>query len=710
MRQLKILVYGDMDLNIMDGSAVWLTSMASMLAVNKSLKTDILLKAKEQNTRLTSSISNFENVTLFDPFTTFPSMPVENGNRINVTEALARMQALNKQQEYHLIIIRGFALVKEMMKHPNLMQKTIPYITDFDHNPKTISDTERTALRQVYDGFPNMFLQTEATREIFSKLMNVDGEKVAILSPMIPAQPITPDYRNRNNQLIYSGKFAPEWYTEEIIHAAQKLTDTDIQFCIVGDKFQADLRARSREIKQAFKDTANINWVGAVSRAESQAYIEASDIGISWRSELIDNDDSVELSTKLLEYARLGKPVLLRRTKMHEQLLGIDYELFVNTEEEFLAKTQQVLQDSAMYKRAAKAVYRASHDFTLEASYNRLKKLLWSYNKEPLHLLVASHDLKFMTDIIHYLESQPNIRIKIDHWSNHTEHDIANSQALLEWADMIFCEWGLGNAVWYSQHKKQGQKLLVRVHAQEKRTQHPFNYQLDAIDHIIAVCPFIMEEMHRICKIPRHKMILIANTIDTQKLDRPKQANIDFNIGICGVIPKIKGLDKALDIFEQLWQQDKRYKLFIKGLLPKDVAWLMGRPAERAYYEAVFARVKEAEWQTNVVFDKHGNDVHEWLQKIGYLLSTSESESFHTVLMEGMAAGSTPCLLSWPGVETVYPADTIFKTPSAIADFIVTNELKEASQQSYKDYAYKYFNKDKICHEIENLLWETFLK
>ncbi|MBC1436033.1 glycosyltransferase family 4 protein [Listeria rocourtiae] len=709
MRQLKILVYGDMDLNIMDGSAVWLTSMASMLAINPSVKTDILLKAKEQNTRLTGGISNFDNVQLLDPFETFPEMSFENGNRIQVAEALERMEKLNKQNNYHLIIIRGFALVKEMMKHPTLMKKTMPYITDFNHDPATISETERSDLRQVYDCFPNMFLQTEATRAIFSELMDVSGEKVAILSPMIPAQPNTPDYRNRNNQLIYSGKFAAEWYTEEIIRAARKLADTDITFCIVGDKFQGELRARNGKIKQAFQQTENIDWVGAVSRAESQEYIAASDVGISWRSELIDNDASVELSTKLLEYARLGKPVLLRRTKMHEQLLGVDYELFVDTEAEFLEKTQLVLNDSAVYKRAAKAMYQASQNFTLEASYDRLKNILWSYNKEPMNLLFASHDLKFMTDIIDYLENQPNINVKIDHWMNHTEHDLANSKELLEWADMIYCEWGLGNAVWYSQNKKPDQKLIVRVHAQEKRTAHPFNYNLDAIDHIIAVCPFIMEEMNRICRIPRHKMVLIANTIDTEKLDRPKKSNIDFNLGICGVIPKIKGLDKALDIFEQLWQQDKRYKLFIKGQLPKDVAWLMGRTAEREYYDAVFERINNATWADNVVFDKHGNDVHEWLQKIGYLLSTSESESFHTVLMEGMAAGSTPCLLNWPGVETVYPADAIFKTPTAIADFIANNELNEADQQSYKDYAYKYFNKAKICHEIEDLLTATFV-
>ncbi|WP_239257192.1 glycosyltransferase [Listeria ilorinensis] len=708
MRQLKILLYGDMDLNIMDGSAVWLTSMVSMLAINPNVQTDLLLKARVQNTRLTGGIADFKNVHLIEPFQSFPDMSAANENRIDVAEALKRMEFMDKQHHYHLIIIRGFNLVKEMLKYPELIHKTIPYITDFNSDPNALSKKDRLALRQIYESFPNMFLQTEATKTAFCELLGVDGNKIVILSPMIPAQPVTPDYRNRHNQLIYSGKFAKEWYTEEILQAAAHLAEKDVTFCIVGDKFQGELRSRSTEIKQAFQKMENIIWAGAVSRAESQEYIAKSDVGISWRSETIDNDASVELSTKLLEYARLGKPVLLRRTKMHEQLLGDDYELFVDTEEEFIAKTQLVLQDSAVYKRAAKRMYQASQHFTLEASYARLKEVLWRYQTEPIKLLIAGHDLKFMTDIIRYLEKQSWVDVKIDQWESHVTHDEAASQKLLEWADLIFCEWGLGNAVWYSKHKKPGQKLLVRVHAQEKRTEHPSHYKLEAIDHIIAVCPFIFEEMHRLCGIPRHKMILIANTIDTEKFDLPKQPDIDFNLGICGVIPKIKGLDKALDIFEELWVSDKRYKLFIKGKLPKDVPWLMGRTEERAYYEAVFERIKQAPWKHSVKFDKHGNDVHEWLQKIGYLLSTSESESFHTALMEGMAAGSTPCLLNWPGVETVYPADSIFVSPADLAAFIRANQLCEQDQQRYKDYAYQYFNKAKICQEVASLIRTAF--
>ncbi|WP_036063931.1 hypothetical protein [Listeria fleischmannii] len=56
MSKLRILLYGDIDLNFMDGSAVWLTSMAPMLALSPNVQVDLLLKAKEQSTNLTEAL------------------------------------------------------------------------------------------------------------------------------------------------------------------------------------------------------------------------------------------------------------------------------------------------------------------------------------------------------------------------------------------------------------------------------------------------------------------------------------------------------------------------------------------------------------------------------------------------------------------------------------------------------------------------------
>ena len=74
---------------------------------------------------------------------------------------------------------------------------------------------------------------------------------------------------------------------------------------------------------------------------------------------MIDNDHSVELSTKLLEYGRMGKPILLRRTKLHEEVLGKDYPMFVDTLGDFVEATIELLYNRKLYKKSAKAVYEA---------------------------------------------------------------------------------------------------------------------------------------------------------------------------------------------------------------------------------------------------------------------------------------------------------------------------------------------------------------
>ena len=58
-----------------------------------------------------------------------------------------------------------------------------------------------------------------------------------------------------------------------------------------------------------------------------------------------------------------------------------------------------------------------------------------------------------------------------------------------------------------------------------------------------------------------------------------------FTIGIVGIVPMMKRIDKALDLLEKLREQDDRYVLRIKGKLPKDFPWMRNRQDELSYYE-----------------------------------------------------------------------------------------------------------------------------
>jgi glycosyltransferase involved in cell wall biosynthesis len=306
-------------------------------------------------------------------------------------------------------------------------------------------------------------------------------------------------------------------------------------------------------------------------------------------------------------------------------------------------------------------------------------------------MVIAGHDLKFVKLIIDFLEKTNKFEIRLDNWTGHNVHDEKYSKECLEWADLIICEWGLGNAVWYSSNKRPHQKLIVRMHRQELDTAYPRQFTIENIDAIIAISPYVYEEFYRVFKLPREKTRMIYNVLDAKKLDKPK-TDADYHLGIIGIAPKMKRLDLALDVLEKLWSTDKRYKLFIKGKLPQEYPWLWNKEEQREYYEAQYKRIEEAPWKDAVYFDGFG-DVDEWLQKIGFVLSTSDFESFHLAPSEGMASGAIPLILKWDGSETIYKKEFLYNDINGFVERIQEINKMESTEklrQDAKDYVQRF--------------------
>lgn len=711
MKVLKILLYGDIDLNFMDGSAVWLVSLSKMLTQNKNVTVDLLLKAPESKTHLVTSLKGIENLNLIQPYSGDCVISIPK-DRLDVSSAAKYMETLDFNNQYHLIITRGQKLALELMKYKNFQSRLVPYVTDFQHDKRKSTLEERKSLRKIYDYYNAMFLQTKETKEAFKHLMKVDGKKIQLLYPMVPNVKSQPYFFNKRNSIVYAGKFHEDWYTEEILDSAQNLSfsQNQIKFNFVGDKFQDRLRDKENQIriKNKLELLENVEWFGAVSREKAQEIIEKSDVGIAWRSSDLDNDESVELSCKLLEYGRLGKPTLVRRTKMHEEILGKDYPLFVDTQEEFEKKIIDVLQDENLYEKSALAMFSAVDFFTFENAYKRLHSFIWSYYKEKTKILFSGHDLKFAKLIVDYFDRHPDYDCKIDKWESHTKHDEFYSQECLEWADIIFCEWGLGNVEWYSKQKKEHQKLIVRLHFQEKDLMYLSKSKEENIDKYIVITPYMFEEFARIFGIPKKKIVYIDNLVKEEMFTTEKESGIEFNLGIIGILPARKRLDLAIDIFEKLWEKDKRYKLYIKGRLPQEVSWLMARKNEKEYYNQIMVRIYNAPWRDHVIFEKHGDDVNIWLKKIGHLLSTSDYEGSHVAVSEAMAASTHPVIRNWKGSHTIYPEEYIHEDIEAMTNAIENFNYNSIKQRELIDFAKKKFFSTYKNEEIKKIFDELY--
>ncbi|RCK69143.1 glycosyltransferase [Desertihabitans brevis] len=291
--------------------------------------------------------------------------------------------------------------------------------------------------------------------------------------------------------------------------------------------------------------------------------------------------------------------------------------------------------------------------------------------RSALKVVVAGHDLKFAAALLGRLE-EDGAELRIDQWQSHTVHDPEQSEALLSGADVVFCEWGLGNAVWYSQHVGSDQRLVVRVHSQELRTPHLRAIDHDRVDAYIFVGELVLEAAVRSHGLPREKCHVVPNAVDCAALALEKHPDATHTIGLVGIVPASKRLDLALDVLEGLLADGSDYRLRLKGKRPEDYPWMRNRPQEMAYYDRQLERIERinAAHPSAVLLDGHGPDMANWYRHIGVALSVSDFESFHLTIADGAASGAMPALLAWPGSDLIYPRQWISPTVPALVERI----------------------------------------
>lgn len=296
---------------------------------------------------------------------------------------------------------------------------------------------------------------------------------------------------------------------------------------------------------------------------------------------------------------------------------------------------------------------------------------------------VSGHDLKFWHPLQRALEATGKYEFREDVWSGHDQHDAATTKAVLEWADVLVAEWALGNAVHYSRHKRSHQRLVVRLHLQERGTAYPAAIDYGNVDQVVFVGQHILDECVAKFGIPANLCSVIGNFVDVDRFSLPKFGGAEYTLGIIGTVPSRKRLDLALDTLELLHRKDERYALRVKGESPARIPWLWARTSEREYYERVYSRINSGSLRHRVIFDPQGSDVQHWLKMIGALLSPSDFESFHVAVAEGAASGALPIVWNWDGAALTYPEFPLVDSAAAAAD-LIDFHVRSASGPRYR--------------------------
>ena len=283
-----------------------------------------------------------------------------------------------------------------------------------------------------------------------------------------------------------------------------------------------------------------------------------------------------------------------------------------------------------------------------------------------LHFLFNGHDMKFLTPVMNFVAAQDDIEVKVQKQRGHvlTLEEKKEAEQLNAWADIVFCEWALGNAVWFSQHKRPGQLLVVRMHFQEYHAGLPFLSEMNwpAVDALIVICPAAVEYMAEHYPAMKDKVHLVYNPLDiVERFNFPRPPYTDFNLGFLGMVPFRKRPDLALEIFEKCSQESSCFRLRIKGKRPCDYPWMASRTEEMAQYKREFDdKLAVSLHKDNIIFDQFDPEPGRWYAGCGFILSTSDYEGSHQAVAEGMAEGSIPVIRDWEGASKLYPAKYVW--------------------------------------------------
>ncbi|MET8452653.1 glycosyltransferase [Streptomyces sp. NPDC005209] len=724
-RVVRALVYGDVDLNLIDGSAVWAQSTVQALSL-AGCTTRLVLKAPVRTGRLIDPLAGLPGVTVVRPHEE-RLVDGQRGQTLSPVQASQLLARLDREEPCDLLVLRGRRLVSRVVADGHFHGRIWAYLTDIPQSAAAMTEEARAELVRIAAASRQLLCQTEELRGHLEAWVPQACGRSVLCPPAVPEPGFPTPERTRPHdplRLVYTGKFAPLWNTLPMTRLPALLAERGVhaELHTVGDKIHDDSAHpgfREAMYRALHGDTPGVRHHGGQSREEAMRIAAECDVGLGWRDSLLDA--SLELSTKVLEFGALGLPVVLNRTPAHETLLGSDYPLFVPGRAELADAAEAVARaarEPEARRLAADRCREAAGRYTLRAAATRWRAHLdhafpaappaVTARTRPLRVGVAGHDLKFLTRLLDHFRALPGLDVRVDAWPALARHDPAASRALADWADVVVVEWCGPAAVWYSRHKRRGSRLVIRLHRFELDAEWPRQVEIDAVDRVVCVSPYYARRTLEHTGWPRSKVVVVPNWVDTDQLDRPKAPGARFRLGMIGIAPSRKRLDLGLDVLQRLRARDPRWHLSVKSKPPWEYWWIWNKPEERRHYDAILRRMQTSPLlEGAVVFDDFGADVPAWLRRIGHVLSTSDDESFHLAPAEGMASGAVPALLPWPGADEIYDRRWIHDDPEAMAEAIHglgEPEPWRAASELARDQVRESYSLDRVAAAWTDLL------
>jgi len=174
-----VLLYGDVDLNVLDGSAVWLGSMAETW-VAAGAEVHVQLKALERRDVLTSDLRALAGVTLHE------ADPEPGTDQMGRPRAVEVLEDLAERLHPDIVMVRGIHLCAEVARRGAFPGRLWSYVTEFGYPSSGAAPAKLDVIRSIAVASRVMLAQTEDARAVLEAYVPEAAGRTLVLTPMIP--------------------------------------------------------------------------------------------------------------------------------------------------------------------------------------------------------------------------------------------------------------------------------------------------------------------------------------------------------------------------------------------------------------------------------------------------------------------------------------------------------------------------------------------
>lgn len=696
----RVLLNSSGNVNIIDGSTIWLISMAEVLA-RTGAEVTLLLNSGIHSTRMLKPILGLPSVRIVDPF---EGRSVPTSTLLNAEEVADLAVELDRQTPFDVVVTRGRAVCAAFVGTRRFDGRMWSYVIDLPEAGTVPDGEDLIALEEIALASQRMLVQTEDSRSYMEFRVPASVGKCLVTYPVIPddLQPLATKRRPAPGVLsgVYSGKFAEGWKTLELCELPERLAARQIRLTVslIGDKFMqfpGNPTWRPR-MQQAARNSEGVEWAGGMTREDANAYTRTADIGFSWRSQALDSTH--ELSTKVLEYCALGVAPVLNRIASHVDLLGEDYPLFVSDD---VASVEQaivdVVNDPQLLDAARERATSAVGYFRMSRAAERIGAAIAA---APRAAAVTGADPSACAAVLigEHLDRARGVYaglseiaggLRVLDWSSRARGLEETRAQELHSSEVVILDGAEPYLPWTVSRIDPGQSLVVHSSAPADDIALMRGAALDRIDALVVDTVTDRDIVLRSRPELADRVSVIPPAVDTAYFHRPGLPGRAFRIGMLDLWPSTRRPDAALRLLRELLAQDQRFSLHLRSARPWEDPERWGQPGERDFYSTLLDQLRaDPLLRSRVGFENEGADLPGWYRTIGWLFQPRRgSDPVDLRALEAQAAGVVVVSPAEPDAVELYGAAQAFGDVTSLAKHVLATSSDDVAWSSAQDDA-----------------------